>query len=273
MWYVDPMIGKDENTHTLDESWVPPESLSKEEINQLPLFQFSGSISLVRTEAEQARALRHLSRVDAVGVDTETRPSFRKGVFHKPSLLQMATADEAFIFLLKTTGISDELAAFFENPAIVKAGVAIGDDIRLLARHRPFTAQGLVDLAKIARRSNICQQGLRGLAAYFFGVRISKSEQCSNWGRVELTDRQVAYAATDAWMSLAIYRFMETNSLLQVTEGMDASTLKAGSARRSTLRAGRAASSAGTALRPPAPSKSKNVFLPVGKRNSRSTGP
>ena len=226
------MIGKIEHFNTFGDGWVPPENLDKEAINLLPLFQFSGKISLVRTEEEQARALRHLFQADAVGVDTETRPSFRKGVFHKPSLLQISTSDETFIFLLRSTGISGRLAEFFGDPCIIKAGVAISDDIRLLAKLRSFTAQGLVDVAKIARRHNICQQGLRGLVAYFFGVRISKGEQCSNWGRTELTDKQVVYAATDAWMSLAIFRYMERHGLLYSLKCMEPATLKAGSPRR-----------------------------------------
>jgi len=37
------------------------------------------------------------------------------------------------------------------------------------------------------------------------GVRISKGAQVSNWSRADLSEAQVAYAATDAWVSREIY--------------------------------------------------------------------
>ena len=48
-------------------------------------------------------------------------------------------------------------------------------------------------------------QGLRTLAANFFGWRVSKGSQCSNWSLPELSARQIAYAATDAWIGRLIF--------------------------------------------------------------------
>ena len=38
-----------------------------------------------------------------------------------------------------------------------------------------------------------------------FGSKLSKKEQVSNWARNKLTDSQIKYAATDAWISRELY--------------------------------------------------------------------
>ena len=98
-----------------------------------------------------------------------------------------------------------ELAGLLADPAVIKAGVAIGDDMRELARLHPFKPAGMVDLGMVARAHQLTTQGLRTLAANLFGQRISKGPQCSNWSVMELSKRQVIYAATDAWIGRAIY--------------------------------------------------------------------
>ena len=56
--------------------------------------------------------------------------------------------------------------------------------------------------------------GLRNLAAIFFGARISKKAQLTNWDRPDFNSGQVLYAATDAWICLEMYRFLESENLL-----------------------------------------------------------
>ena len=52
--------------------------------------------------------------------------------------------------------------------------------------------------------------------ANLFGERISKAERLSNWERRELTERQMEYAAIDAWACVRIYN--EVNRLLTTRE-------------------------------------------------------
>lgn len=198
----------------LSNDWPLDDKLSKDAINGLPLFCYTGAVHVVSTPEEEKMALKRLKGASVVGFDTETRPSFRKGKSYSPSLVQVAMEDEVFLFHIKELGLSESLCAFFMDPGVLKTGVAILDDMRALAKLYPFEPAGLVDLADVARHHRIAQQGLRGLAAYFLGVRISKGEQCSNWGRAELTPKQISYAATDAWMSLAIYQCMTEKGLL-----------------------------------------------------------
>ena len=189
------------------------EKLSRDAINALPLFHYEGRISLARTVEEVEQAVFRLSGETLLGFDTETPPSFRKGKSYLPALVQIAGADEVVLFHLKWQPLGDALISLFENPAIIKTGVAVHDDMRFLAKITPFTPQSVVDLSEIARRNGVENRGLRGLAAAFLGLRISKGEQCSNWGNKELSPRQIRYAATDAWASRSVYLSMREAGL------------------------------------------------------------
>ncbi|MDR2503821.1 MAG: 3'-5' exonuclease domain-containing protein 2 [Deltaproteobacteria bacterium] len=180
-------------------------AMSKEEIMLCPLFRYEGKTVLVRTEEDLRAALRELAGERVLGFDTESRPSFKKGTVHAPTLLQLASAEAVYLFQLRRVPFDGHLALLLSDPKIVKAGVAVGRDIISLREMHDFEPAGMVDLGEIAGRHNLAQRGLRGLAACLLGVRISKSQRCSNWSLPDLSPRQIAYAATDAWISRRIY--------------------------------------------------------------------
>ncbi len=181
--------------------------LSSEEINLLPLVHYEGPLTVVNSTHLLAQALPALRAERFLGFDTETKPNFRKGSVHRPSLLQLATADHAYVIQLDRVPF-DYLSSILSNPDQIKAGVAIGEDMRGLALRSSFTPAGHVDLSTIAAMNNIASHGLRALVAAFFGERISKGPQCSNWSASSLSSRQVVYAATDAWMGRRLYMRM-----------------------------------------------------------------
>jgi ribonuclease D len=88
------------------------------------------------------------------------------------------------------------------------------DDIRALQKLRKFDAEGFVELSSIGSDLGIVTCGLRNLAAIFFGVRISKKEQLTNWERPDLNSSQCLYAATDAWICLKMLDFLEREKVL-----------------------------------------------------------
>lgn len=188
--------------------------LNKEDINDLPLYKYEGDIVLVSSEDELQAALPAISAEKILGFDTETRPTFRKGDSHSPALIQLATAEVVYLIQLRKIPLDARIAGILANAAVIKSGVAIADDMRFLQKLHPFQPAGGVDLASLARKHNIKMQGLRGLAAVFMGVRISKSARCSNWNKTILTSQQVSYAATDAWVSRQIYLGMLQYNLL-----------------------------------------------------------
>lgn len=182
--------------------------LSKEEINLLPIQAWEGPVILVQEEETLADALEKLRQEPVLGFDTETRPTFTKGKTCRPALIQLATADTAYLIQLTHLPFSENIAELLSSPRVLKVGVAIHDDMKALARIHPFTPDGVVDLAVMARARGIQAQGLRTLAANLLGFRISKSAQCSNWENHELTPQQIKYAATDAWVGRELYFHM-----------------------------------------------------------------
>lgn len=179
--------------------------ISKEEMGQLETAAFGGLIHVIDREEDVDLAVSRLSQFSILGFDTETRPSFRKGEFHRVSLLQLASRQEAFLFRLHHTGLPAGLTRILSDPAISKVGVAIRDDIRKLQTIRNFKPEGFIDLQDYSGKYGIESNSLRKLAAIVLGVRISKTQQTSNWEARNLDEQQIIYAATDAWVGLEIF--------------------------------------------------------------------
>ena len=182
--------------------------LSKEAINERPMLAYEGEVLLVQTEGELSRALNCLKGEPVLGFDTESRPSFKKGKVYPTSLVQLAGSELVVLIRLNLVGFTAPLAALLADPGVVKAGVAIRDDMRSLQKLHEFTPAGLADLADMAKKRGIKAQGLRTLAAHLMGGRISKAAQCSNWAKKTLTPQQIRYAATDAWIGRELYLHM-----------------------------------------------------------------
>ncbi len=183
--------------------------MSREEINSLPIRSFSGEIFLVRKLDQLASVLTELADEKLLGFDTETRPNFQKGRNNLPALLQLAGEKRVYVFQLNLLGFPDELRRLLADPDIVKTGVAVDFDLQQLKRLGTFQEEGFVELATVARESGIKNRGLRSLAAVLLGFRISKSAQRSNWGADNLSEKQLRYAATDAWVGREIYLRLE----------------------------------------------------------------
>ncbi len=197
--------------------------ISKDYINTLPLIKFQGDIILIQTPEDADNAIDYLSEFDKVGFDTETKPSFKKGVSYPVAILQLSTTEKAYLFQLKMTGITDKMINFLENESIEKLGIAVKDDICCLAKLRKFTAGGFVDLGKIAASKGIIQTGVRGLAARYLHHRISKTARRTNWAAPELRNIQKVYAATDAWICLILYpELIADNTVYEYEEAVSA---------------------------------------------------
>ena len=181
------------------------ESVTDDELKQLPLLQFNGRVTLVDTMQKFRQVIDEIGSPAVLGFDTETRPSFRKGNRHKVSLLQLADDRRAWLFRLNMIGLQPELTALLADEGIIKTGVAIHDDIKALRSLAPFNPGGFIDLQTIVASRGIKQLGLKKLSAIILGYSISKSQQVSNWEAPVLTEPQQLYAATDAWVCRRIY--------------------------------------------------------------------
>ena len=184
--------------------------MSREEINATPLKRWEGPVEVISKPEMISRTLERLRADDVLGFDTETRPAFKKGQSFLPSLLQLSTADEVFLFQLTPLGLPAPLLNLLTDPAVIKAGVSLAYDLRELKKISPFEDRGFVDLGHEAKQLGIKNHGLRGLCAVLLGFRISKSSQTSNWSKKNLTPAQVKYAATDAWAGRELYFKLQT---------------------------------------------------------------
>ena len=180
-------------------------TIDKEEVEALPGFHFEGKIITINTEGQAERSAQFLLTQKVLGFDTETRPSFRKGSNNKVALLQISTADEAFLFRLGATGLPLPLKHVLSRPLPLKIGVGITDDIKALRRISDFAPAGFIDLQNYAVKFGIEEKSLKKLSAIVLGIKVSKSQQLSNWENPILTEAQQRYAATDAYVCLQIF--------------------------------------------------------------------
>ena len=183
-----------------------PLSITKAEVMELPLAAFEGKVVIAQQEDQIVRALEEINQFDVVGFDTEARPTFKKGQIRNISLIQVATNEKVYLIRVMESGLTDELLAFLENEHLLKVGIGLNDDYNLLNRMRPFIPRGFLDLNKEVAELGAESIGARNLAAMILGIRISKSAQTSNWENQSLTQKQVRYAATDAWICLEIFK-------------------------------------------------------------------
>lgn len=188
--------------------------ITKAEINELPMRAYDGPVLLYNSETEADEAAGKLLKENLLGFDTETRPAFRKGESYDPSLLQLATENEVYLFQIQQCGLTPNLIKVLESADIIKAGVALERDVAELQAMESFKPAGFVELATPAKQAEIKNLGLRGLTAILFDFRISKKEQVSNWARKELTESQQTYAATDAWLGRKIYQVFNKQGLV-----------------------------------------------------------
>jgi len=179
--------------------------ISKKEITLLPVKSYPGPIHVIDSNTKIKAAARALGKEKVLGFDTETRPAFKAGESYPPALVQLAGSAGVYIFQLRHITAYGPLAAILADKRVLKAGVAVRDDLKDLGEMFSFKPAGFVELAEVSSKLGIKNAGVRGLAALLFGFKISKRAKISRWDSPKLTDKQIVYAATDAWICREIY--------------------------------------------------------------------
>ncbi len=181
-------------------------TITNEEINELPLGAFDGEVVVITEPAKTEKAFAEINKHKVVGFDTETKPVFVSGHFNKVALMQIALPKKVYLIRLKHTGMTPSIIHFLENEKILKAGVALRDDVKGLQKLHHYTPAGFVELAELRKHSGLEVESVKKLTALLLGFRISKSAQTSNWEAETYNEKQISYAATDAWVCLEIYK-------------------------------------------------------------------
>lgn len=191
--------------------------IDKKDIMLLPLYRMKRVAVVLVTNAKSARrAVEELMKHDVIGFDTETKPNFvAGGRKNRTAVISLACYDRVYVVPVLRFGnyaLVDEFVPLFTNRTITKTGINVINDINELyqcynavtTRSLPSHA-GFVDYQPLAVSAGYKQPGIRNMSAILFSARFTKSDQLSNWESPHLTDKQISYAAADAYLSLAIY--------------------------------------------------------------------
>lgn len=172
----------------------------------MPKVLFPGRIFVVYTESDAEKAVAYLKDQRIVGVDTETRPSFKRGTTHKVALLQISTQDTCFLFRLNRIGMPDSLQEFLMSDTL-KIGLSLKDDFNSLRKRQDMHPDrgNWIELQEYVGKFGIEDRSLQKIYANLFGEKISKNQRLSNWEADVLNEGQKLYAATDAWACVEIY--------------------------------------------------------------------
>ena len=192
--------------------------INKDLLQWMPIAAFEGEVVVVDKEEQVAEAVAYLRTQKTVGVDTEARPSFQRGIHYPTALVQIASHERCYLFRLTHIGMPQELADFFADETVCKVGLAFKDDINGLRRRRNFTPANCIDIQKMVTQYGIFDMGLQKLFAICFGKKISKTQQLTNWENSHLTPEQARYASTDAWATLLIYEDLLSHEQLSQQE-------------------------------------------------------
>ena len=185
-------------------------------ISHLKRVEFYGKIYVVTSPVEAENVVDYLLSQPILGFDTETRPAFEKGKRYYCSLLQVSTRTDCFLFRLNKTGLCPAVVRLLGDEQVTKVGLAWNNDMLSLRQLGSFKPGRFIDLQDMVRELGVEDQSLVKIYANLFGERISKAERLSNWERSELTDKQMEYAAIDAWACVRIYN--EVNRLLSTRD-------------------------------------------------------
>lgn len=196
-------------------------SIRQEEIENLKNGAFEGEIHVIDSLGkEYNEAIRYLKNKEIIGFDTETKPCFSPGQNKSnTALLQLSGSTKAFLFRINKIGMDPKLCRILANDKIVKVGAAVNDDIRGLQKWNNFKPAGFIDLQKIVSEYGIRDKSVKKMAAIIMGIRISKTQQLSNWEAEQLSYAQQLYAATDAWVCREMFKVLsksEKHPLIEI---------------------------------------------------------
>jgi ribonuclease D len=184
----------------------------KDAIALLPPFERLGldRITLVCTGVQAQEAQAQLLKATAWGFDTESKPTFKVGEQSDgPHVLQLSTAERAWVFQLHDPECRAVAAALLAQPGCVKAGFGLGDDRKRIVHKLGIEPQGILELNTIFhQRGYRKDMGVKGAVAVLFNERFIKSKKAatSNWANARLNEAQLVYAANDAYAAIRVWQ-------------------------------------------------------------------
>ena len=187
------------------------ETPSREQIALLDVFERLSlqQIELVNHAAQAERAVAALADCAVLGFDTESKPTFRRDeVSDGPHIVQLATAERAWVFQLQDAGCREAVGHLLSSASLTKVGFGLGDDRKRIISKLGVEPAAVLDLNTLFWRDGYRRDmGVKGAVAVLFNRRFIKSRKAttSNWANPRLTEAQLVYAANDAYAALRVY--------------------------------------------------------------------
>jgi len=150
-------------------------TISKEEIDKLPIEKFNGKIMVIDNADKVQDALSYLSSQPVLGFDTETKPAFKRGQVHKVALLQLATEEACFLFRLNLIGYPDGLEAIISDPGIRKIGLSLRDDFAAIYKRSARKPENFIDLQVFVDKFGIDDNSLQKYTRFCLAGKYPKS--------------------------------------------------------------------------------------------------
>lgn len=172
-----------------------------------------GSVFVVSDKRQARIACEELMRAETVGFDTESKPTFRKGEQSQgPHVLQFATAEKAFIFHSHIAESQEVIIELLASARLIKIGFDLKGDMRQITQRFGIRPAAVVDLGRSFRQLGYRNTiGATSAVAMLFQRRLHKSKAIttSNWAAPELSERQLLYAANDAYAAIRVFHALQ----------------------------------------------------------------
>lgn len=200
-------------------------TISKEELGELEAEEIPIPVTILDASSPDeliSSTMEALSEAPVLGLDTETKPSFQKGVNHQVSLLQLSDHRQSVLIKLLSFAPEEKrqrlapVAKLLRDDTTLLVGVSIHDDAVSLRKDHDLECHQVLELQLVAKAAGLKVMSLSKLYALLYHKRISKSQRLSNWESDPLSEAQTKYAALDAYAGLQIYEGLKGH----VTPGM-----------------------------------------------------
>jgi ribonuclease D len=152
-------------------------------------------------------------QAEVVGFDTESKPTFQKGEQSAgPHVLQFATVEKAFIFHTHVSESEDAIIELLVSERLTKIGFDLKGDLQQISRRFGVRPAAVVDLGRSFRQLGYRNTiGATSAVAMLFNQRLHKSKSIttSNWATRKLSERQLLYAANDAYAAIRVFHALK----------------------------------------------------------------
>ncbi len=170
-------------------------------------------IQVVSTRQQAEQAFSALADQEALGFDTESKPTFTKDqVSEGPHVVQFSTPEAAYVFQLHEAACREAVSELLVSQRLRKVGFGLASDHVQIRRTLGVHPANVLDLNTVFRNQGYGKElGVRGAVAVVFNRRFVKSRKAttSNWSVRQLTESQIIYSGNDAWAAIQVYHALQ----------------------------------------------------------------